>query len=131
MVIVYLVRRVAYGAVTVFGVLLLLFVLFFLLTTPDDIARRALGDKAPPQAIARWKINHGYAKPRFWNPDAPGDTMIADHFRRMLTFDFGRSDADDVPITRRLRRWPTRARWDGKGRSGQKTAPPIQSNSKK
>ena len=109
MILVYLLRRLAYGAVTVLGVLLLLFVLFFLVTKPDDVARRALGEKAPPEAIAQWKHNHGYDKPRFWNPGAPGDTMIADHFRRMLTFDFGRSDADDVPIAKRLREglWPS------------------------
>ena len=29
------------------------------------------------------------------------DTLLADHYRRMLTFDFGRSDADDAPIARR------------------------------
>jgi len=29
--------------------------------------------------------------------------MLADHFRRMLTFDFGKSDADDTPISQRLR----------------------------
>lgn len=109
MILAYLLRRVAYGVVTVLGVLLLLFVLFFLVTSPDDVARRALGEKVPVEAIEQWKQNHGYAKPRFWNPNAPGDTMIADHFRRMLTFDFGRSDADDVPITRRLREglWPS------------------------
>ena len=39
-----------------------------------------------------------------WNPAAPFDTMLADHLRRMLTFDFGRSDADDSPISDRLRR---------------------------
>ena len=33
----YLVRRLAYGVLTVFGVLLLLFVLFFAVTSPDDI----------------------------------------------------------------------------------------------
>jgi peptide/nickel transport system permease protein len=109
MLLAYLLRRLAYGVVTVLGVLLLLFVLFFLVTNPDDIARRALGEKAPPEAITQWKVNHGYAKPRFWNPDAPTDTMIFEHFRRMLTFNFGRSDADDVPITRRLREglWPS------------------------
>jgi peptide/nickel transport system permease protein len=99
----YLLRRLAYGAVTVLGVLLFLFLLFFLVTTPEDIARRALGDKAQPAAIAQWIENHGYDKPLFWNAEAPTDTLLVDHFRRMLTFDFGRSDADDVPITRRLR----------------------------
>ncbi|MCW5890965.1 MAG: ABC transporter permease [bacterium] len=99
----YLVRRLAYGAVTVLGVLLFLFLLFFLVTTPEDIARRALGDKAQPAALAQWIASHGYDKPLFWNAAAPTDTLLVDHFRRMLTFDFGRSDADDVPITRRLR----------------------------
>jgi peptide/nickel transport system permease protein len=99
----YLIRRTLYGFVTVLGVLLFLFVLFFLFATPDDVARKAVGEKAPPEALEAWKINHGYDKPRFWNPTQPLDTMLVEHFRRMLTFDFGRSDADDTPITRRLR----------------------------
>jgi len=99
----YLVRRLAWGVLTVLGVLLFLFVLFFLVTTPDDVARKAVGEKAPPSVLEQWKKNHGYDKPRFWNPQHPADTMLAEHFRRMLTFDFGRSDADDVPIGERLR----------------------------
>jgi peptide/nickel transport system permease protein len=100
----YLLRRLAFGIATVVGVLLLLFVLFFLVATPDDVARKALGDKAMPDAIEQWKANHGYLRPRVWNPAAPLDTILADHLRRMLTFDFGRSDADDSPISDRLRR---------------------------
>ena len=100
----YLIRRLAFGVLTVFGVLTLLFVLFFLVATPDDVARKALGDKAMPEAIEQWKANHGYLRPRVWNPEAPFDTILADHMRRMLTFDFGRSDADDAPISERLRR---------------------------
>src|SRR5262252_2998486 len=103
MMLAYVVRRTLYGLVTVVGVLLLLFVLFFLVTKPEDIARKAIGEKAPPAAIAQWIANHGYDKPAFWNPAAPADTLIVEHFRRALTFDFGRSDADDVPIARRLR----------------------------
>lgn len=99
----YVVRRLAWGFVTVLGVLFFLFVLFFLVAEPEDIARKALGEKAPPQALAQWIANHGYDKPRFWNPEAPADTMLVDHFRRMLTFDFGNSDADDTPISQRLR----------------------------
>jgi peptide/nickel transport system permease protein len=91
----FVIRRTAYGIVTVLGVLLLLFVLFFFVTAPEDIARRALGEKAPPEAITQWIKNHGY--------DRPVPAMLVEHYRRMLTFDFGRSDADDVPITKRLR----------------------------
>ena len=67
------------------------------------MARRAVGEKAPPEVLEQWVVNHGYAKPTWWNAEAPGDTMIADHFRSMLTFDFGRSDSDDSPILGRIR----------------------------
>lgn len=91
----YVIRRSLYGVLTVLGVLLLLFVLFFFVTAPEDIARRALGEKAPPEAIHQWIQNHGY--------DRPWQEMLVDHYRRMLTFDFGHSDADDAPIAKRLR----------------------------
>jgi len=100
----YLVRRTAYGMVTVLGVLLLLFVLFFLYASPLDMARRAVGEKAPPEALEQWIVNHGYDRPRVWNAQDPLDTLLVDHFRSMLSFEFGRSDADDTPISDRLRR---------------------------
>ena len=106
----YLIRRLAYGAVTVLGVLFLLFILFFAVTDPDDIARKAVGEKAKPDVYVQWKKNHGYDKPLFLNrAHSAGDTqrftdtLLFEHFRRMLTFDFGRSDADDTPISKRLR----------------------------
>src|SRR5262249_61755817 len=61
-----------------------------------------------PEVYPQWKTNHGYDKPLIINTRATGasrftDTLLAEHYRRMLTFDFGRSDADDSPISRRLR----------------------------
>jgi peptide/nickel transport system permease protein len=116
----YLVRRLAYGLITMLGVLFLLFVLFFAVTNPDDIARKAVGERARPEVYAQWKKNHGYDKPLFLNREAEGsarwtDTLLAEHYRRMLTFDFGRSDADDSPISRRL--------WQGAGPSLSLTVP--------
>ncbi len=116
----YLVRRIAYGFVTMLGVLFLLFVLFFAVTNPDDIARKAVGERARPEVYAQWKKNHGYDKPLFVNREASGaarwtDTLLFEHYRRMLTFDFGRSDADDSPISRRL--------WQGAGPSLSLTVP--------
>jgi peptide/nickel transport system permease protein len=104
----YFLRRVGYGVITLLGVLLLLFVLFFAVTDPDDIARKAVGERARPEVYAQWKTNHGYDKPLIINRRATGaarftDSLLAEHYRRMLTFDFGRSDADDSPISRRLR----------------------------
>jgi peptide/nickel transport system permease protein len=97
----YVIRRLIYGGVVVLGVLFFLFVLFFLVADPDDIARRALGEKAPPEALAQWKTNHGYDRP-LWPWQDLQENLLFDHYRSMLTFDFGRSDTDDVPITERL-----------------------------
>jgi peptide/nickel transport system permease protein len=99
----YLVRRTAYGVLVVLGVLFFLFTLFFLITKPDDIARKALGEKAMPAVIEQWKKNHGYDKPLFPSAGHVTDNMLVDHYRRLLSFDFGRSDADDSPIIDRLR----------------------------
>ena len=98
----YLIRRLGYGVLVVLGVLLFLFALFFLVTKPDDIARRALGDKAPPAVIEQWKKNHGYDRPLYPTAGHWTDNLLVDHFQSMLTFDFGRSDADDSPISERL-----------------------------
>jgi peptide/nickel transport system permease protein len=91
----YALRRLAYAFLVVQGVLGLLFVLFFAYADPHDIARRAVGEKAPPEVIARWVTEHGY--------DRPWPEQLRDHYWHMLTFDFGRSDADDSPIAQRLR----------------------------
>jgi peptide/nickel transport system permease protein len=98
----YAIRRLLYGGVVVLGVLLFLFVLFFAITEPDDIARRALGEKVPREVIEQWKASHGYDKP-LWPWQSWSDNLLFEHYRRMLTFDFGRSDADDALIAQRIR----------------------------
>jgi peptide/nickel transport system permease protein len=97
----YVIRRLFYGIGVVLGVLFLLFILFFAVTKPDDIARRALGDKAPPEVIEQWKVNHGYDRP-LWPWQDWDDNLLFDHYRKMLTFEFGLSDADDSPIIDRI-----------------------------
>lgn len=98
----YVVRRLSYGALVVLGVLFFLFVLFFAVLMPDDIARCVIGDKAMPEVIEQWKINHGYDKPKWPGPGQWSDNLLVEHYRRMLTFDFGRSDADGTPILDRI-----------------------------
>ena len=53
----YLLRRILYVIPTLIGVNILVFLLFFLVNTPDDMARQALGDKAanpePPRPDVR------------------------------------------------------------------------------
>lgn len=98
----YVLRRLGYGIGVVLGVLFLLFLLFFAVTDPDDIARKALGEKVPPAVIEQWKTNHGYDRP-LWPWQDFEENLLFEHYRRMLTFDFGLSDADDSPIVDRLR----------------------------
>jgi peptide/nickel transport system permease protein len=102
----YVMRRLLYGVGVVFGVLMVLFILFFTIASPDDIARRALGEKARQSAIDQWKANHGYDRPLWPSLSASGfdDNLLFDHYRRMLSFDFGHSDVDGVPIGERLAR---------------------------
>src|SRR5499426_3443453 len=91
----YLIRRLGYGVFTVLGVLLLLFVLFFAVTDPDDIARKAVGERARPEVYAQWKKNHGYDRPLLLDrayaaadPKRYTNTLLFEHYRRMLSFDF-------------------------------------------
>ncbi|MBW2273752.1 MAG: ABC transporter permease [Deltaproteobacteria bacterium] len=98
----YVARRLFYGAFVVLGVLFFLFLLFFAVTNPDDIARKALGEKAPAEALEVWKANHGYDR-ALWPWQDFSDNMLFEHYRSMLSFDFGRSDIDDVPIVERIR----------------------------
>lgn len=94
----YIIRRVLYAIPILIGVNLLTFVLFFVVNTPDDMARMQLGVKrVTPEAIARWKQDHGYDKPLMFNKEAKGiDTLTRTVFFEksvsMFAFRFGRAD---------------------------------------
>ena len=69
----YLWRRILYAIPILFGINLITFVLFFMVNTPDDIARMHLGNKhVEQQSIEDWKIAHGYNLPLFINHDQSG-----------------------------------------------------------
>ena len=94
----YLVRRVLYAIPILIGVNLLTFVLFFVVNSPDDMARMQIGVKrATPEAIERWKAERGYDKPMFVNAEAEGsarftETIFFDKSLRMFALEFGRAD---------------------------------------
>jgi peptide/nickel transport system permease protein len=94
----YLVRRLLYALPILIGVNLLTFALFFVVNSPDDMARMQLGVKrVTPEAIERWKADRGYDKPLFWNAAAGGaakvtETIFFDKSLRMFVFDFGRAE---------------------------------------
>ncbi len=104
----YLVRRIAYAIPILIGVNLLTFYLFFVVNSPDDMARLHLGVKrVTPQAIENWKAERGYDKPLLYNAAASAsarltDTVFFEKSVRLFAFDFGRSD-DDRDIGRDIR----------------------------
>ena len=112
----YIIRRALYAIPILIGVNLLTFVLFFVVNTPDDVARMHLGAKrVTPEAIEKWKQEHGYDQPLLYNQAASGvgkltDTIFYDKSIRLFVFDFGSSDAGrniGEDISQRM--WPSLA----------------------
>ncbi len=104
----YIVRRLLYALPILIGVNVITFALFFLVNTPDDMARMQLGAKrVTPEAIAGWKQERGYDLPLLYNAGAAGTdkvtrTIFYQKSLRMFVFDFGRAD-DGRDIAREIR----------------------------
>ena len=103
----YIVRRLLYAIPILIGVSVLTFVLFFVVNTPDDMARMQLGVKrVTPEAIQKWKVERGYDKPLLFNSGASGlaavtDTVFFQKSARMFVGDFGRAE-DGRDIAREI-----------------------------
>ena len=105
----YLIRRALYAVPIVLGIVVITFVLFFVVNKPEDMARRTLGPKATPEAVAAWVRAHGYDLPPFYNARAEGldsltSTLFFQKCARLLVFDLGRSDATDRDVGQEIRR---------------------------
>ena len=106
----YIIRRVLYAIPILIGVNLLTFALFFIVNTPDDMARMQLGVKRiTPEAIDKWKQERGYDKPLLWN-NGVRDTIFYEKSLKLFAFDFGRSeDGRDIGREIRTRMMPSLA----------------------
>lgn len=112
----YILRRVLYAIPILLGVNVITFVLFFVVNSPDDMARMQLGQKrVTPEAIERWKREHGYDRPLLYDADSPGlgkvtDTIFFQKSVKLFQFDFGQSDSGrDIGHDIRQRMWPSLA----------------------
>jgi len=112
----YILRRILYAIPILIGVNLLTFALFFVVNTPDNMARIHLGIKhVTSEGIAKWKHEHGYDKPLLWNGAAEGmskatETIFFDKSVGMFAFRFGRSDEGrDIGRDIGTRMWPSLA----------------------
>lgn len=112
----YFLRRVFYAIPILIGINLLTFALFFMINTPDDMARMHLGQKhVSDVVIEAWKIQHGYDLPLFYNSEASGfekieRTLFVQKSLRLFIFDFGISDAGrSIAGDIHERMWPSLA----------------------
>lgn len=110
----YIVRRLLYAIPILIGVNVLTFWLFFIVNTPDDMARMHLGMKhVTEEAIEKWKHERGYDRPLFFNEGQDGmqavtDTIFFDNSARLFVFDFGQSDEGrDIGYDISERMWPS------------------------
>lgn len=94
----YILRRILYAIPILIGVNLITFALFFVVNTPDDMARMQLGIKyVTPEAIEKWKTERGYDKPLLFNQEDEKlgkltNTIFFEKSVSMFMFDFGRAD---------------------------------------
>ncbi len=112
----YILRRILYAIPILIGVNLITFALFFVVNTPDDMARMQLGAKrVTPEAIAKWKVERGYDRPLLWNDAAAGtgrltQTIFFEKSARLFVFDFGAAeDKRDIATEIRARVGPSLA----------------------
>jgi len=94
----YLVRRILYAIPILIGVNLLTFLLFFVVNSPDDMARMQLGQKrVSNEAVLKWKQERGYDKPHFFDAAATGtgkltNTIFYEKSVPLFWFDFGHAE---------------------------------------
>ena len=112
----YLLRRLLYAVPILIGVNLITFLLFFVVNSPDDMARLHLGDKyVTEEAIERWKADRGYHLPLLYAAQERGaarftQTVFYQKSLRLFLFDFGRADdGRDIGADIRQRMWPSLA----------------------
>ena len=112
----YIIRRLFYAIPILVGVNIITFALFFVVNTPDDMARVQLGVKrVTPEAVEKWKQERGYDKPLLINGAAQGvkkltDTIFFEKSLSLFVFDFGFSDQGrDIGYDIRTRMWPSLA----------------------
>ncbi|MEJ2650919.1 MAG: ABC transporter permease [Gammaproteobacteria bacterium] len=112
----YIVRRILYAIPILIGINLITFTLFFVVNSPDDMARMQLGMKrVTPEAIHAWEHEHGYDKPLLYNAKASGfdklsDTIFYQKSLSLFVFHFGAADdGRDIGYDIRQRMWPSLA----------------------
>lgn len=112
----YIFKRLLYAIPILIGVNLLTFALFFIVNSPDEIARLHLGNKrVTPEQIQSWNQERGYNNPLFYNQSELGiksftKTIFYQKSFKLFLFEFGISDSGrDIKHDIKQRMWPSLA----------------------
>ncbi len=112
----YIFKRIIYAIPILIGVNLLTFTLFFVVNSPDEVARLHLGNKRVTQEqIQSWNEQRGYNFPLFFNESEKGlniikKTIFYEKSVKLFYFDFGMSDSGrDIKYDIKQRMWPSLA----------------------
>ena len=104
----YIIRRILYAIPILIGVNLIVFVLFFVVNSPDSMAHSILGEKNITQEdVDNWKRRNGYHLPLFFNTEETGvaiftQTIFFQKSAKLFVFDFGVSDTNNIDITSQI-----------------------------
>ena len=112
----YIFKRLLYAIPILIGVNLLTFALFFIVNSPDEVARLHLGNKrVTPEQIQSWNQERGYNDPLFYNQSELGiksftKTIFYQKSFKLFLFEFGISDSGrDIKHDIKQRMWPSLA----------------------
>jgi len=112
----YIFKRFLYAIPILIGVNLLTFTLFFVVNSPEDVARLHLGNKRVTQEqIQTWNEERGYNRPLFYNSSESGlksvqETIFYEKSFKLFIFEFGLSDSGrDIKNDIKQRMWPSLA----------------------
>lgn len=112
----YIIRRCLYIIPLLIGVNILTFVLFFIVNSPEDMARMQLGQKHVTEAaIQNWKHQRGYDLPLLWNTQQQGTEQLTEtiFYKKsvgLFMLDFGMSDSGRAMGSEiKQRMWPSLA----------------------
>ena len=112
----YVIKRFLYAIPILLGVNLLTFTLFFVVNSPEEVARLHLGNKRVTQEqIISWNEQRGYNYPLFINQSEQGinvikKTIFYEKSLKLFYFEFGISDSGrDIKYDIKQRMWPSLA----------------------
>lgn len=93
----YIIRRLLYTIPIIFGVLLVTFILFNVVS--GDVSDQIAGKSASAETIAEIRAEYGWDKPLFLS----WDSQFINHLKNCLTFQFGRSWSDRELIITKIK----------------------------